>query len=175
MRTVKYVLALCTVALLVGCGVSPSAPQLNEGQGRLVARNDVIPAKSQLVFGRDHQFANGVTISVSTPRSFRPSETAYPRSPRAVAFEIAIKNDGPQPYRLSGLSVVATVGGTTVKQVVDSVQGFAGVVGADRDISASRNVRLTLAFAVPAETIEMQLALRPNPANSDIALYCGSA
>jgi len=175
-RITKHVLALLTIVAITACG----APQADvstsiQSKGRLVAREDVIPVKNKLLFGRDYRFEDGVTVSVSTPKSFQPSTTAYPQSERAVAFEIVIKNDSLQPYRLSGLSIVATVEGTIVKQVVDSVQGFSGIIGADRSILSSRSVRMSLAFAAPAEPAEMQLSLRPDSSSPDTALYCGSA
>jgi hypothetical protein len=145
------------------------------GQDKLVAREEIIPVNNRLVFGRDYRFEDGVTVTVSLPKSFQPSVTAYPQSDRAVAFEVALRNDGSQPYRLSGLSVVATSDGTTLNQVVDSVQGFSGIVGADRDIPSSRDVHVTLAFAVPIEPTEIQLSLRPDPSSPDAALYRGSA
>ncbi|TVT20648.1 hypothetical protein FNH06_20125 [Amycolatopsis acidiphila] len=161
---------------LVACG----AP----AQTETVARNDVgspalqaapAPAQQTLYFGGQYRFADGITISVSTPKSFHPSSSAYPRSDRAVAFEIAIRNDGDQPYRLSGLSVSATVDGTGAKQVVDPTQGYSGIVDAGKDLPMGRDVRVTLAFAVAEQQTAMKLSLRPTATSTVVAVYCGAA
>lgn len=177
MRTLRHVLAATALAGLVACG----AP----AQTETVARNDVgspalqaapaAPAQQTLLFGGQYRFANGITISVSTPKSFQPSTSAYPHSDRAVAFEIAIRNDGDQPYRLSGLSVSATVDGSGAKQVVDPTQGYSGIVDAGKDVPAGRDVRVTLAFAVAEQQTEMKLALRPTATSNVVAVYCGAA
>ncbi|GAA4668104.1 MULTISPECIES: hypothetical protein [Amycolatopsis] len=176
MRTPRHVLAAAALIGLVACG----AP----AQTATVARNEAgspavqaapVPAQQVLDFGGQYRFADGITISVSTPKSFQPSVSAYPHSDRAAAFEIAVRNDGPQPYRLSGLSVSATVAGTGAKQLVDPTQGYSGIVDAGKDVPTGRDVRFTLAFAVPVEPAELKLSLRPTATSAVVAVYCGAA
>ncbi|MTD57475.1 hypothetical protein [Amycolatopsis pithecellobii] len=176
MRTPTLALTAAALIGLAACG-APASPGI-------AARNDAgspalqaapAPAQRMLDFGGQYRFAEGITISVSTPKSFRPSTSAYPRSDRAVAFEIAIANDGPQPYRLSGLSVSAMVGGSSAKQVVDPTQGYSGIVDAGKDVPTGRDVRVTLAFAVAQQPAELRLSLRPTATSSVVAVYCGPA
>jgi hypothetical protein len=176
-RTPRHALIAAALIGLAACG----AP----AQGGTVARNDAgsaalqaapaAPAQQTLYFGGQYRFTDGITISVSTPKSFRPSTSAYPHSDRAVAFEIAIRNDGAQPYRLSGLSVSATVDGSGAKQVVDPTQGYSGIVDAGKDVPTGRDVRVTLAFAVSEQPADMRLSLRPTVTSSVVAVYSGSA
>jgi hypothetical protein len=173
-RTPKLVVAACVLFLAVGCGVQ--APEdgvavLNAGR----QRGSAAPAGSDLKFGGEHRFANGVTIIVSPPRTFQPSTGSYPRSPRAAAFDITVENNGTTAYPLSGLSVTAAVAGAPAKQVVDATQGFNGVVDAGKDVAPARSVHVNLAFAVPEQQVRLRLQLRTTPSDPVAATYCGPA
>jgi hypothetical protein len=173
-RTPKLVLAACVLFLAVGCGVQ--APE--NGVAVLSAGDkggSAAPAGSDLNFGREHRFASGVTITVSTPKSFQPSTSAYPRSPRAAAFDISVENNGTEAYHLSGLSVTATVAGAPAKQVVDTTQGFNGIFDAGKDVAPAGQVHVNLAFAVPEQQVSLRVQLRPTPSDPVAATYCGSA
>jgi hypothetical protein len=175
-RIPRLLLACCAVLAAVACGVpkQPGAAPATAGQA-LVPKGAPGPASGLLSFGAEHIFADGVAITVSTPKSFQPSPTAYPHSDRAAAFEIEVRNGGSDPYRLSGLSVTASITGIQAIQVVDSTQGFNGIVDAGKDLSPGRTVRLNLAFAVPTQPAELRLVLRPDTADPISATYCGSA
>ncbi|HEX5271463.1 MAG TPA: hypothetical protein VFW33_13295 [Gemmataceae bacterium] len=175
MRTPRHVLIAAALLGLTACGAPAQvhSVEANAG-GNPAVQAAPAPAQQTIFFGGQYRFADGITISVSTPKSFRPSSSAYPRTDRAVAFEIAIRNDGDQPYRLSGLSVSATVAGAAAKQVVDSTQGYNGIVDAGKDVAPSRDVQVTLAFSVPEQPAEMRLSLRPTATSSVVAVYCGS-
>ncbi|HVV09930.1 hypothetical protein [Amycolatopsis sp.] len=175
MRTPARVALVAALLSLTACG---GQAQVNSGApavGGSPAVQAASPVQQTVDFGAQYHFADGVTVLVSAPKSFRPSTSAYPRSARAVAFEIAIHNDGDQPYRLSALSVSATAAGTAAKQVVDSTQGYSGIVDAGKDVPPGRDVQVTLAFAVPEPPSAMRLSLRPNATSSVVAVYCGSA
>lgn len=176
MRTPRHALIVAALVGLAACGAPtpPGTTALNDIGGPAL-HGEPTPAQRIVDFGGQYRFDDGITISVSTPKSFRPSAAAYPRSGRAVAFEISIANDGSQPYRLSGLWVSATVGGSATKQVVDPTQGYSGIVDAGKDLASGRDVRVTLAFAVAEQPAEMLLSLRPTANSSVIAVYTGSA
>ncbi|WP_243859176.1 hypothetical protein [Amycolatopsis arida] len=162
----------CALLAVTACGAPTSMDAPTSAVGG-VRMERTVPGT--LEFGRDHRFDSGVTVVVSTPKMFRPSDTAYPQSERAVAFEVSIYNDGPQPYRLSDLVVRAAVNDVPAKQVVDATQGFNGIVDADRDVPPQRNVRVNLAFAVPPEPAPLSVTVRPEPGSEDTAVYVGSA
>ncbi|MGC7099142.1 hypothetical protein ACPZ19_31090 [Amycolatopsis lurida] len=177
MRSRRPLLLACVLLATAGCGASqldPSTAMTIPGT-EPAAHQAMVPAESRVDFGREFRFPDGLTVLVSTPRTFQPSATAYPRCARAVAFEVNLTNDGKQPYRLSGFSASATVAGEPAKQVVDSAQGFTGIVDAAKDVEPGRNVRLTFAFAMPADPVELKVSVRPGPESVSSALYTGQA
>jgi len=174
-RTCKIMFTTGLLSLAVACGV-PSAQEgtaaLGAGGGQAGA--SAAQAGNDLKFGADHRFPSGVIISVS-PESFKPSASAYPRSPRGAAFDVQLTNDGDTTYKLSGLTVTATSAGTPVKQVVDTTQGFTGIADAGKDVAPGRSVHVTLAFAVPQEATQLRLQIRPSATEAAAVTYCGPA
>jgi hypothetical protein len=175
-RTCKIMLTSGLLGLAVACGV----PAAKDGTAALgVAGSPAGAAASQagndLKFGVDHQFPSGLTVSVGSPKSFRPSPSAYPQSPRGAAFDVQLTNNGPTTYKLSGLTVTATSEGAAVKQVVDTTQGFTGITDAGKDVLPGRAVHLTLAFAVPQDQTQLRLQIRPSATEAAAITYCGHA
>lgn len=105
---------------------------------------------------------NGLSVTVSPPKVFTPTDAASPRVPRAVAFDMVIDNEGTAIYRPSQLSVTATAAGATAVQVIDSTQGYTGFVGVDEEVAPGHQVRLAVAFAVPVEPSSFQLVVQPD-------------
>lgn len=177
-RTCKIMFTTGLLSLAVACGV----PSAHDGTAAIGAAGSpagagasASQAGNDLKFGADHRFANGVTISVGSPQSFKPSASAYPRSPRGAAFDVQLTNEGTTTYRLSGLTVSATAAGVAVKQVVDTTQGFTGITDAGKDVPPGRTVHVTLAFAVPQEPVQLRLQIRQSAADAAVATYCGPA
>ncbi len=174
-RTSKIMFIAGLLSLAVSCGV-PVAENGTAVMGGSPAGAAAAPAGNDLVFGSEHRFATGVTISVAAPRSFKPSATAYPSSPRGAAFDIEVVNDGVDTFKLSGLAVTAaTMAGTTVKQVVDTTQGINGIDDAGKDLAPGRSVHVTVAFAVPQPQTKLRLQVRPSASEQVAATYCGPA
>jgi hypothetical protein len=174
-RTPMLVLAVCALLAVVGCGAQVQAGSAPAALGPVPEVQGAVAPSDMLKFGAGHTFADGVAITVSAPKSFQPSPTAYPASARAAAFEIEVMNSSPEPYRLSGFTVAATVAGTQAIQVVDATQGFNGVIDAGKDVAPGRSVRMNLAFAVPSQPAELRMVLRPDTASPVSAIYYGSA
>lgn len=175
MRTPSTLLAAFILLAATACG----APGQVEGgstsaDGQPLAQA-ASPVQQTIPFGGQYRFSDGVTIVVSMPKSFQPSGSAYPTSSRAVAFEISIRNDSGQPYQLSGLSVSATAAGAPAKMVVDSTQGYSGIVDAGKDVQPGYDTQVTLAFAVPDQTALLQLTVRPATTSPAVALFAGPA
>lgn len=102
-----------------------------------------------------------IVLTVSAPRSFTPTDTAYPKAARAVAFELMIENRSDTVYRPAQLSFVATVDGEATDQVIDSTQGYTGVVGAIEQVLPSHTLRFAVAFGVPDRPCVVRVAVRP--------------
>lgn len=175
MRTPRHVLVAAALIGLTACGAPATGGVARNDAGSPAVQGAAAEPVQQLVnFGGQYRFADGITMSVSTPKQFQPSSSAYPHSDRAAAFEITIRNDGAQPYRLSGLGVSATVDGDQAKQVVDPTQGYSGIVDAGKDVPSGRDTRFTLAFAIDDRPAPMRLSLRPTATSTVVAVYCGS-
>ena len=166
MKSVGLAAAACVLlALTAGCGpdvmnsasasgVSPSAA-LPKGDGPVAVADR--PGK----FGEHRAAGESLMVTVSAPTSFVPGDTAYPRAPRAVAFEVAIDNQGSRTYRPAQLQVRATtVDGQMVVPVVDTAQGYTGVVGGNTEIPPGKGTRLTVAFAMPANQVELRVTVQ---------------
>lgn len=127
------------------------------------------PTPSEAVEQSDYQGRDGVTrsidddvtLSVSAPTSFTPTEEAYPKAVRAVAFELVLDNQSGTVYRPAQLSFVATADGLPVDQIIDSTQGYSGVTGTADEVLPSQTLRFSVAFGVPDESCVVRVAVRP--------------
>ncbi|HWD01442.1 MAG TPA: hypothetical protein VG674_03120 [Amycolatopsis sp.] len=174
-RTAKLLLTAGLLTAVAACGVDAQEGTAALSAGAAPARAEAARAAHDLQFGAEHRFASGITISVSAPQSFQPGPAAYPRSTRAASFGLEITNDGADYYRLSGLSVVATIDGKPTKQIVDATQGLVGIADAGKDLQQGRSAQLTLAFAVPEHPTQLTLQVRPSANEPAVVTYCGAA
>jgi hypothetical protein len=179
-RTPKPVLAaVCAVLALTGCGGPSQAERTAATSSHTAPRTtrQELPrtqAATVIGFGSEYRFPTGLIVTVSRPNVFAPSDSAYPRSPRAAAFDVILYNDGETSYRLANFSMDAMVSGDPVKQLVDTTRGYNGLADADRDLGPGQTARLTVAFAIHAEPSPMRLILRPEPATSTQVVFRGS-
>lgn len=177
LRTPGRFLAACTLLALTACGATEaSVPPGPAAPGEPAVQAS--PATAQdgsTPFGQEYRFESGLTLMISTPKSFTPSSSAYPRSPRAAAVEVSIYNGGEQPFRPTNLTATAKVDGEAAKQLVDPTQGFNGVADAATDLPPGRNIRLTMAFAMPERTAELAISVQPDSSVPATANYRGPA
>jgi len=166
-------LAALVLFATAACGVQSNTGSGSSETGGTPLAQAVAPEQETINFGGQYRFDDGLTVAVSKPTSFQPSASAYPRSDRAAAFDI--RNDGDQPYRLSALSVTATIADVVAKQVVDTTQGYTGIADAGKDVQPGRDVQVTLAFAVSPEPASLRVSIKPTATSSVVAVYCGSA
>lgn len=161
MRIVGLVGAACLAALLTGCGAT-AAPQLS------VAVSSANPPVGQLArtldaaFGDRRTWPNGLAITLSQPRSLKPSSTAYPQAARAAVFELTVENGTSSTYKPSQLALRATIGGQPAQEVVDPAQGLGGYVAAQDDLVPGKSVRLTVAFALPEQPADLRILVQPD-------------
>ncbi|PXY21412.1 hypothetical protein BAY60_25835 [Prauserella muralis] len=174
-------MAACALLALTACGPTAAGeapasttPEESARSGVATSARPAATATAVVRFGSDHRFPSGLVVAVSTPKTFQPSDAAYPRAERAAAFGIAIYNETQQPYRLSSFSVRATIDERQATQVVDATQGYNGIVDADRDVPPGGMARLTFAFAVPADGTPLRLIVRPDNTAPTSAVYSGS-
>jgi hypothetical protein len=171
-KSVGLAAAACVLlALTTGCGpdVMNSASASGVAHSEALPKGDVPVAVADrpAKFGERRAAGESLMVTVSAPTSFVPGETAYPRAPRAVAFEVAIDNQGSRTYRPSQLQVRATtLDGQVVVPVVDTAQGYTGVVGGSTEIPPGKGARLTLAFAMPADQVELRVTIQQDASSA---------
>jgi hypothetical protein len=157
--------ALCALPLLAACG-GPVSDAAN-----VPLQSLSVPSTSS----SSRVMENGLSVTVSPPKVFTPTDAASPRAPRAVAFDMVIDNEGTSVYRPSQLSVIATCDGVTAMQVVDSTQGYTGFVGATEEVPPGDHVSIEVAFALPVERSSFQLIVQPDALDgSRITVYQGT-
>jgi hypothetical protein len=176
-RTRQLAAAFCVSLALCGCNATAAGGGAVSYSSTVVVRDTpqaATPRDTDVAFGKQVLFDSGLSVTVSMPKLFQPSPSAYPRSERAAAFEVTVNNGSNQSYRLSGLAVEAEVAGEQMKQVVDPTQGISGIVDAGKDVPPGRHIRVTVAFAVAPEPAPLRLKLRPDVTEEPCATYVGT-
>ncbi|GGS43157.1 MULTISPECIES: hypothetical protein [Actinokineospora] len=162
MQTARRAAAACALlAALAGCGAAQSSTPPPEQLAPSVERAE--PPGSTTQGGALTALGRGLSIAVSAPKSFVPTSSASPAAARAVGFEMTVRNDGDTPYRPTLLALTAHVDSQAVKQVVDSTQGYSGLVGTE-EIAPGQSMRFSVAFAVPPEKADVRVVAKPDPA-----------
>ena len=172
MKFAKLAVGVCLTLAVAGCAdnpdlvgmtmSAPETPSLRHGGAA-----DAPSASPYTAFGAKKVWTNGLSITISQPRSLKPSETAFPQAPRTAVFVVTIMNGTKAEYRPSQLSVRALAAGKPAQEVLDSVQGLDGFAAAVRELPPGRDTTVTLAFAVPPEAVKMQLTVEPNGAGQE--------
>jgi hypothetical protein len=163
----RLAVGLCLGLVVAGCAdpsdiSTPPSPSAVAEQ-----RGDAPSSVEFTAFGTQRVWSNGMAVTVSPPTSLKPSDTSFPQSPRTAVFTLTVVNGAKTPYRTSQLSVRALVDGRPVAEVRDSVQGLNGVGAAVNEVAPGAETVLTVAFAVPADPVRLQLLVEPNGADQD--------
>jgi hypothetical protein len=171
---VRLAVAACVLLVLAACGTSRATEEARQSLDdppltAAAERSDYL-AKG----GITRSIGEDITLSVSTPTSFTPTDEAYPQAARAVAFELVIQNEGDVVYRPAQLSFSATADGIATDLLVDSTQGYTGVTGAMDEVLPSQSLRFAVAFGVPDRPCTVRVAVRPeSAATSSIPIFDG--
>jgi hypothetical protein len=169
----RLAVAACALLVLVGCGIGHSS----EVQPEQIASPTAAAERSDYrnSDAARKSIGDGVVLTISPPKSFTPSDTAYPRVTRAIAFELTVDNGSAIAYRPARLSFSATVDGSTTEQVVDSTQGYPGPPSATDEVAAGQSLRIALAFATGERPCRMRVEVRPEATTgTPILLYDGT-
>ncbi|MEU4802910.1 hypothetical protein [Actinosynnema sp. NPDC023587] len=171
MKFASLAVGLCLAgAVATGCAdhSALSESSVPETTSRTRAnQNNAPPASASAAFGSRREWSDGLSITVSPPRSLEPSDTSFPKSPRTAVFVLTLVNGTGTTYRTGELTVRALVGGEPAPEVLDSVQGLNGLGAAVTEVAPGGDTMLTLAFAVPANEVRMQLVVEPNGSGQD--------
>ncbi len=178
MPVVRLAVAACVLLVLTACGAGRAADNVEQA----LQTPDPTAAAERSDYGTTgpsgpttKALGDGITLTVSAPTSFTPTDTAYPRADRAVAFAMEVENKSGTIYRPAQLSFVATADGVGIDQVIDSTQGYTGVVGAIDEVLPSQTLRFAVAFGVPPEQCVVRVAVRPqSSAANAIPIFDGT-
>jgi hypothetical protein len=153
----KLAAAACALLLTAAC----SGPYSDAAQTPLAVRSSTSSSASSAAADQKKVLEGDLTVTVSAPRTFTPTDAASPRADRAVGFELIIGNEGETAYRPSELSITVACNGANARQLVDSTQGYTGFVSSTDEIAPGKTVRVVVAFAVPREPANVRLMVRP--------------
>jgi hypothetical protein len=170
----RLAVAACVLLVLVGCGIGHSTeaapPERTATPTAAAERSDYRTSD-----GSRKSIGDGVVLTISAPTSFTPTDTAYPRASRAIAFELSVDNGSAIAYRPARLSFSATTDGAATEQVIDSTQGYTGTSSATDEIAPGQSLRIAIAFAVGDQPCRMRVAVRPDATTgTPILLYDGT-
>ena len=177
MNRVPGAVAACALLLVAACGAGPvsSAAQQPDPLTKSVSGIPPRPPAPSTGLANQRTWDNGLSITVSAPKAFTPTDAALPRSPRAVAFDLIIANGSTTVYRPAQLSIIAMVDGKAAPQIVDSTQGYTGFVGATDEVQPGQSARVTVAFALPEEHAGLRLTVRPDATTGQrVTVFDGS-
>lgn len=176
MPMLRLAVAACALLVLTACGAGQSSEGLRQTTRSVTPTAAAGQSNYQASDGASKPLGDGVTLTVSAPKSFTPTDTAYPRTARAVAFEMLIDNQSDTVYRPARLSFVATADGEPAAQVIDSTQGYTGVVGAINEVLPNQTLRFAVAFGVPDRPCVVRVAVRPATSSANaIPIFDGTA
>ncbi|KAA2261243.1 hypothetical protein F0L68_17405 [Solihabitans fulvus] len=181
MRIVRLAVAVCLTVVVAGCAgqqepTASSAPNSSTSRTASGQRGESPATSGPTAFGVQRLWTNGMSITISPPKSLKPSDTAFPQAPRAALFEVTITNGTTLPYKPSQLSLRATVAGKPAQEMVDSAQGLNGVAAAGQEVPPGKASTITLAFAMPDKQVDVQVTVQPNAAAQEpSAVYEGQA
>ena len=163
MKLARLTAAACAVLVVAaGCAADDSTDTSATSQAPTLS-DKVARSGGPASRGGDRtSLGSGLTITVSSAKSFVPTTSASPSAVRAVGFEISVENDGQEPYRPTRLSLAATANGTPTQQVIDSTQGYTGVVGGP-EVKPGDTLRFAVAFAVPVEKTWVHIGALTDP------------
>jgi hypothetical protein len=165
---VRLAVAACVLLVLAACGTSRASDEARQALTAPTPTPDTAQESGyQTRGGVTRSIDEDVTLAVSAPTSFTPTEEAYPKAVRAVAFELVLDNQSDTVYRPAQLSFVATADGVPVDQIIDSTQGYSGVMGTD-EVLPSQTLRFSVAFGVPEQTCVVRVTVRPETAATQI-------
>jgi hypothetical protein len=179
---VRLAVAACVLLVLAACGAGRATDEARQSLGTPTASSAAQKPERADYLARDgvtRSLGNGITLSVSAPTSFTPTEEAYPKAARAVAFELVIHNQGDAAFRPAQLLFVATVDGAATDQVIDSTQGYSGVADTADEVLPSQTFRFAVAFGISATPCVVRVTVRStststSTATSTISIFDGT-
>ena len=113
-------------------------------------------------FGQTYTWPDGLAVTVSEVKAYRPSSSAATgqAAARYVSMSVTLSNGSEKNVEATGTTLVATINGAPADQVFDSAKGIGG--SPTSTVLPGKSVTYTVAFGVPAkEQADLQVEVRP--------------
>jgi hypothetical protein len=114
-------------------------------------------------FGQNITWPDGVAVTVSEPKAYRPSSSAATdqAAARYVSMTVTVTNGSDKNIEATGTTLAATANGTPADQVFDSAKGIGG--SPSSTVLPRKSITYTVAFGLPAkEQVDLQVEVRPS-------------
>jgi hypothetical protein len=114
-------------------------------------------------FGQNIKWPDGVNVTVSAPKPYRPSSSAAVTGApaRLVSVTVTLTNGSDKNIRASGTILNATANGERADQIYDSAKGVGG--SPDSTILPGKSVKYTVALGLPSkDAVDLQVELQPS-------------
>lgn len=158
--------SMFSLALVASCATPRSSEgAVSPGSGTAEAPAAAAEPETKIAtWGERYTWPDGLAVEVSAPKPCKPSEYSIPQKvERAVKVTIRVTNGTKEPFNAGVLAVGgdAQFAGKKAESVFDS----SGECGGGLDsatVLPGKDFEMSQAFAVGAQTGELQLVLQPN-------------
>ena len=114
-------------------------------------------------FGQKYTWPDGVAVTVSGPKAYRPSSSAATSQAavRYVSMTVTLTNGSDKNVEATGTSLAVTANGAPAEEVFDSAKGIGG--SPTSTVLPGKSVTYTVAVGVPTkEKADLQVEVRPS-------------
>lgn len=128
-RVVSVVFAL---VVLTGCagtsgGTDDSPPKGSNSDNSAEPAAEKEPKDETPTFGQAYTWEDGITVKISKPASFKPSEySSFDEQPDYLKFGVKIVNKSGKTFDVNSFNASLQSGNEEMEQVFDSENGFNG-------------------------------------------------
>lgn len=163
-----------TVLVLAGCGGTSGAPSEGDaGTNRPTTSSSESPADTAAdspaaeeagdgtqKFGDSYKYEDGLTVTVSKPAKFKPSDVSFVSKPQKDyrQFTITVVNKTGKPYDPSMFTASLQSGNEEMEEIFDSAKGFEG--SPTTKVLNGRETKFKIGFGA-ADPADMVLELAP--------------
>lgn len=164
-RALVSAAALCCLALAAGCAPSGETAH-DSGDGQATQQRPQNPAsdagggssgEQTFRFGETYEGAVDTTVAKAEPLEFTTSQYAQPASAQAWAVEFEFTNHTDQTFQPMLFNVSASVDGTASQEVMDSENGFEGLVAAP-PVAPGDKITVPVAFSGQGDRYKVRVA-----------------
>lgn len=165
----SVLLAVLLGTLLAACG-SNAAPQNPVTPPPVAATTTTTVPIKQFHFGQEY-VGKGATLVINDPKPYKPSQLATGRdAARHVVLTVRATNTSQQPVHAASLAnITATAGDQRATPVEDAADNGAGAPGSM--ILPGKSLTWRVAFGVPAEPVELTVAVQAGDAMTGETVY----